>query len=497
FLHNNFCFFQATTLGVNLKLAKGGQIYWYMQIMIGVKDPETYLSAFVKQFMSEGRKDSVLKVNYKDGEKGKYEIYIDFNQILKGLGEGKYQKFANKLNDFISQYIPSTTRKIITLNDNGSIALGELIRNKIASSYRDDMLPEVISQDGIGDLKEDLEGSIVVVGSCISNGKNLLYISRALRKFQKLRILYFVGITRTKNNKYLNQLKSNLKQGSYGGDTNSFHEIQKIFCENASIETSWLKEINFLSKFINFLNDKASPPKLALAYLIERKEMLQKSVGDDVKGLSLQLFYPRLVGGKIEELEIRKNFAFFDFDDYTKHVTQSDIYFTISNILNSLRNNDITAPNSDKPEKSLAQSPFVRNLLDPGNFDRFNDGIIQASILRAARPEELAYHVDQDLSLEMYGTFETLIKYHVQEQGEGLIEFLYALATGKISLVLSHLTSIIKLVRDVCKEELLLCFADIIEYKIILEPKEKQDAWENKLRENKKKEEIEPHVEVN
>ncbi|MRX78970.1 helix-turn-helix domain-containing protein, partial [Pedobacter petrophilus] len=27
-----FCFFQATTLGVNLKLAKGGQIYWYMQI---------------------------------------------------------------------------------------------------------------------------------------------------------------------------------------------------------------------------------------------------------------------------------------------------------------------------------------------------------------------------------------------------------------------------------------------------------------------------------
>ncbi|MRX78934.1 aldehyde dehydrogenase family protein, partial [Pedobacter petrophilus] len=27
-----FCFFQATTLGVNLKLAKGGQIYWYMHI---------------------------------------------------------------------------------------------------------------------------------------------------------------------------------------------------------------------------------------------------------------------------------------------------------------------------------------------------------------------------------------------------------------------------------------------------------------------------------
>ena len=36
-MHNNFCFFQATTLGVNLKLAKGGQIYWYMHLDKAIK----------------------------------------------------------------------------------------------------------------------------------------------------------------------------------------------------------------------------------------------------------------------------------------------------------------------------------------------------------------------------------------------------------------------------------------------------------------------------
>ena len=54
---------------------------------------------------------------------------------------------------------------------------------------------------------------------------------------------------------------------------------------------------------------------------------------------------------------------------------------------------------------------YVRNIIDPANFSRFNDGIIQASILRAAYPEELSYGIDNDTSQEMTNTLETIIKY--------------------------------------------------------------------------------------
>lgn len=213
----------------------------------------------------------------------------------------------------------------------------------------------------------------------------------------------------------------------------------------------------------------------------DRKGILQKSMGDGERGLADRLFYPRVNNGNFEELRIRKNFAFFNFDKYVDNVSQADIYFTISNIINTLRNNDLKAPKSGFLIKSLTQSAFVRNLLDPGNFDRFNDGIIQASILRSANPEELAYHIEPELSLEMFGTFQTLIKYHTQEQGEGLVEFLYALATGKLSLTKLHLREVIEQVRDNCKEELLLSFADFVDFKLIIEPKEKQIEWEKKL----------------
>lgn len=59
---------------------------------------------------------------------------------------------------------------------------------------------------------------------------------------------------------------------------------------------------------------------------------------------------------------------------------------------------DLKLGKDKKPVKSLQQSAFVRNLIDPANFDRFNDGIIQACILRAACPEELAFYIDSELS---------------------------------------------------------------------------------------------------
>jgi hypothetical protein len=98
--------------------------------------------------------------------------------------------------------------------------------------------------------------------------------------------------------------------------------------------------------------------------------------------------------------------------------------------------------------ESLTQSTFVRNLLSPSNFNRFNDGIIQASIIRSAKEEELNYKLNNISSKEMTDIISTIIKYYEQEQGEAVLEFLFALAVGKIRLRKDHYSIINELIKS-------------------------------------------------
>jgi hypothetical protein len=447
-------------------------------IVLGVKDPEKYLSDLLKQFKSVGRMANVFRVNYKENSNFKYEVYINYYEILDGIKNGRYNKYSLKLNDYINQYVPSNTKYIIALNDIASSELADYVINKLKPNYKDGKLPLKITQDQLSQISPNSEGTALVIGSCIANGKNLLFISRALRKFDKLRIVYFVGISRTKNKEYLTFLKSNLKQGSYGGESSSFIEVESIFCNNDSRNTSWLAETQFLKKFIEFIRDEY-PNCHSLEFLNERMKSLQTSQGDREKGLANNLFYPRFTKSSVEELIIRKNFAFFNFDNYVDDVSQADIYFTISNIINTLRN---PANNTEKAEKSLKQSVYVRSILDPANFSRFNDGIIQSSILRAAYPEELSYSIDNDISQEMTNTLETLIKYCEDEQGEALLEFLYAIAIKKLTIKKLHLQKIVDLLNLRTEVDLIKCFTAFIARKVLNE----EDITLEKLMKNER-----------
>lgn len=440
------------------------------KVVLKVSDPEKYLSDLLKQFKSVKRNQNVFKVNYKETYNSnlKYEVYINYYEILEGIKKGLYGDYKKKLDDYINQYVPSNTKYLITLNDIASDKLADYILDKIKANYNQSSLPKKITQDDLTEIKNATEGTALVVGSCIANGKNLLFVSRALRKFDTLRIVYFIGISRTKNKEYLDFLKSNLKQGNYGAESSSFIEIESIFCNNDVSNTPWLAEIEFLKKFTEYVRDEHPKCKDA-SFLSDRKKLLETSTGNSKRGLANDLFYPRLKkGNKKEELIIRKNFAFFNFDDYVDEVSQADIYFTISNIINSLRNSN---RNSDKLDRTLKQSVYIRSLLDPANFSRFNDGIIQASILRAAYSEELSYGIDIEVSQEMTNTLETIIKYCDDEQGEALLEFLYAIALKKMTLTKVHLEKIIKLLNNRKEEDLIKCFTTYIN-KNILNPKE-------------------------
>lgn len=436
------------------------------KILLAKPDRDSNLSKFVNQFKSVQKSQTVLKVHYKDRLTDKYEVYIDFVQIIRHIRGTEYcRDFKRKLNHYIQQYVPANTRYLLHLMDEGSKELANYIFEQIAPNYTAERCPVILDQDSLEQMDRTHAGTVVVVGSCISNGKNLLYISRALRPFENLRIIYFIGIVRMSSSVYTTTLISNLKMGRYGADTHGFVPIETMYCNNNAKLTPWIVELEFLKDVIQFINNCTDSYPEALAYFEERKSMLNRAAGDQSRGLCQQLFFPRITTTPREELELQKGFAFWDFPKYMDDVVQSDTFFTISNILNTLRN-------SDKPDRQLKQAVYTRNLLDPANFNRFNDGIIQASLLRAARAEELAYAMDYEISQEMFNILETVITYHKQQQGEALLEFLYAIATKKMTMDHTHLRAVLDLVNQKCTHEFFKCMAAYIQKKLIDEPEE-------------------------
>lgn len=411
-------------------------------LSITAKDPPVGMSDFMRQFQSSNvTNEHFVKVNYKENNDPelKYEIYLDMFHVISSIinGTNRYKSFHEKLDDYINQHIPSNTRYFVCLPDEGSIVLAGYILSTIGCNYVQERLPRILKFDETDAISKEDEGSIVIVASCVAKGKNLLYLSRAFRRHDKLKLVYFIGISRMTNDQIQGFLKSNLKHGKYGGETYSYYTIETFNCTNEVKDTAWARERKFLLKFQEFVDDEDLFNEIQT-----RISYLENSVSRTEKGMANGLFFNSVFDGA--PLHLRKNYAFLKYTEYHGNVSQADVYFTVNAIVHKLRNN--------KSSPKLQQTEYVRILLDPLNFNRFNDGIIQASFLRSCNINELCYHIYPPASFEIMGILETLIKYHNSEQGEALLEFLYALACGQMTMKDEHLQNVAYLAKkSVCQ----------------------------------------------
>lgn len=396
------------------------------------------LSLFVEQFICNNKTtNNVIKCHFKENPnpEEQYDIYIDMDMIYDSISKGRkrYANYNKILRKKINLNIPSNTKYIITLNDSGSKKLAKLILSEFKKTHK--VLPKIVEQNEIGKKLKDEEGSVVIACSSVVNGGNLLYISKALRAFDDLSIVYLIGLVRTKDEKYHDFLVSNLSQGSTLGNSNSpFVPIERLHFSEKYTNTVWLNEKVFLEKLISFLNedlDSGSPEydDNVLKFFEDRLKLL-KSVDNNNKGLSNGLFYPNIYDNN-KELILNKNFAFLNFEQYYENISQSEVYFIISTILNNLRNNTIKGD-------TLIQKEHDRNVLDPGNFLRFNDGIIQSCLLRASLNCELDYSLDENLSSQMRDIILDIIRNEDVIMREPIMEFTYAISSKKIKLLPEH-----------------------------------------------------------
>ncbi len=376
--------------------------------------------------------EPIIRCYHKEsGDDRKYEIYVDLSKVLdewshKDNQKHPYHEIFVRLEKYILQNIPASLKYMIILPDDGSEKLAKIISqvlNEQGISFNEQNILDAKSES-ISKIDKEQKGVIAVISSSIVTGGNLLYLSRALRDYENtFQRIFFTFVIRTANQKHLEFLQSNLGMGEFGAGSNKIFNVETIHCPNESVETNWHIEEAWIKEVQDFIENR-DDLVLMSEYCATRIIELEQCGKD--KGLSNNLFFPSL---KNAPLAIRSGFAFAPSPSGSAHENfitkskQSEIYFIISCILNQMRN-----------EGLLIQSDYVRNLIDPGNFVRYNDGILQASILRAANKEELDYSLSNEFSQQIQAILGDMITHIEDDHAEALNEFFYAIAIKKLKL---------------------------------------------------------------
>ncbi|TDP04072.1 hypothetical protein [Flavobacterium sp. 245] len=410
-------------------------------------DLPVYLRNFSSYYKKENKDSEPLIRCYhkeKSFNEKKYEIYIDLFRIFdewvnKDETTHPYYAIFLKLEKYILQNIPASLKYMIVLPDDASFRLAQIIMQVINEHGFNFQEEQILRTDE--ELKKKIDkkqkGSIAIISSSIVTGRNLLYLSRALRDYEKTyQRIFFTFANRTSNNEQFEFLESNLSLGEFGKGTHKIFNVEKIHCTAEAQETPWHKEENIIKQFEEYFE---ASEKFDIIKKYCKKRLTELSECGRNKGLANNLFFPSL---KNEALKLRTGFAFAPFtsgaahNNFIKKSKQSEIYFIISSILNELRNKNI-----------FLQSEYVRNLLDPGNFVRYNDGIIQACFLRAAKSAEIDYSLSEEDSLKMKSILGDMILHLNDDHAEALNEFLYAIAIKKLRMTSGTLEDCIELLK--------------------------------------------------
>ena len=361
----------------------------------------------------------------------KEHFFIDVVEILKAPPK----TFQEDLNKNVKRYLTRDLQKVICFDDEGSKALGERIKQ-----YLGDAAAKELGWVTLSELEEsDVDGSasIMVVAGAITSGRSLLSVSRKLRGIDpSATITYFVGFSKLPTEESFEQLHKDLRQGGH-----EFVVLRKTPMPRVKehVKTSWRWEVEKLQEYGG--DDPLMGSEEVLPARLNTR--LQKLRSGNLTRNELFLSDP-----KGNPLKLRRTFAFWSdlrFDQEGSTGSQADVYWTVQSVLHDLR--------LASDDKGLATT-YHHTLISPASFDRFNDGVIQAALLRSASPVELNYSVDEAYSRQMTDVISSVLRNWNNSQGEASLEFLVALWTGRLQLADTNAREIANLANTDMPEEM-------------------------------------------
>lgn len=262
------------------------------------------------------------------------------------------------------------------------------------------------------------QGVLVVFG-CLSSHTVARQINASLRsKVNNGNVAYVSGLTLAETPEQYLDLKMFLGYGERGPDTFTYRDSRKLALPGCGVDKNpWAEELDFLDN----LADQR------IGELEARRSMLhtEPTARDGI-------FWPGLNG----PLAIQRDFVYLDTSAGTRSISQADVFAVVSNLFAAARSgtNDLTKKPSGSDAVALTQSVYGHVLLTPEAFMTFNDGVLKASLLRAARKSDLMYDVDPGYSTRMSEIVLAELAGWSAGTGDALPEMLLALATNRLRL---------------------------------------------------------------
>jgi hypothetical protein len=356
----------------------------------------------VKQLEFETRGHKVINCLRLSSD-ANFPIFLDMEELLKT------ENFYNWLETEVMANTPASVQAIVHLDDSSSLLMATRVLN---------ILDDIGIKPKLGLLNEsyctqpdvtfDQNKALVLVGGVVGRGSSLLGLSRALRSIHKGPKLFLLGVQIAPSNQELDFLKSNLSQSQ--GGANRYCKYRAISIGD-NLQESFADEARILKV-------------LKGSFVGERL----KALGYSTRGQDFP-FLPDLNGN---QLELRPDFVFWNSGYQSGTSNGPLVLLTIGALLQKLRESSEVSN-----DRKLATEALQQVVIDPRTFDRFNDGIIQASILRNAAASELDYSGSESCSRHMREILESVVNNRMKPQGEAALEFALAFATQKIRLRLS------------------------------------------------------------
>ena len=314
----------------------------------------------------------------------------------------------------------AATKVIVYQDDQPSKALSAKVA-ALCSSQLGLKSIQPVSATALHSLEMPSGAGVIICAAVVGKGSRLLEISRALRDRHDGPRLYVVGYQVAEGRDELKTLPSNLKHSK--DVAHEFVALGSAAVGN-QLGQSYSAEVNA------YYPGSAKVSGVAPQFT-KRAEALGKV--DAVGALAL---LPS--GQKTDEaLQIRPGFAYWP-KGYAAQPYQAEILGTVGVLLQRAREHD-KVPD----ERRLSSSSFRHVLLHPENFTRFNDGVLQAALLRNAYPSELDYRGDHAASDFMKAVVLRALARATEESGEAALEFLLALALRRLQLADLHLEEVV------------------------------------------------------
>ena len=325
--------------------------------------------------------------------------------------------FVDRLDYALRRSLPGALSHIVAV-DGRSAALAEHVRRKAEGFGADARIVERARLEEIGDGRPR---AVAIVATAVESGRSLLEISRELRRpAPAAPLVYIVGVAKTTGEARREALARTLCQTDNPSPHN-FLAVETLVLPASRRGNAWTAELQLL---IDPRTAELVPAELR--GFVESRTRLLRNGGT---ALRRELFVPNRPGG---DLKVQPGFAFWPKARSEGVHSQADVFFTMASVLQQLRANAFRSGS-----EAIRSNWFQQTLLAPGNFGRFNDDAIQASLLRSATPSEMNYAGAPDASLEALRLVRRSMA-AADSGGGAAAEFLLAIACGRMQLVAEH-----------------------------------------------------------